>query len=152
MSFYPVPCPPIPRGRRDLSDMTGNGKLSHFCSSLKCLECYELLMGHIDQLGLHSCLFMHTELILVVNQTSASTAFFISWNKVDDDSEYSLIATQQGSSTETQKFTVYGESTFFFKDLNPNSTYCFTVAVMLDADTRGPESAPVCAQTGPIKK
>lgn len=68
------------------------------------------------------------------------------WSQVDAASHYSLIIKQQGSSSTPQELIVYGER-MIFTDLSPNTIYCLTVSAM-NLDTSGPESEPVCVQTG----
>ncbi|XP_018532382.1 mucin-4 isoform X2 [Lates calcarifer] len=75
-----------------------------------------------------------------------STAVFVEWSQVDDASYYSLIITKQDGSSEPQEEMVYGES-IIVPDLSPDSTYCFSVSASISA-TSGPESEPVCVQTG----
>ncbi|XP_067460816.1 mucin-4-like [Thunnus thynnus] len=83
----------------------------------------------------------------VLDVTQAmSTVIFVEWSQVDTASHYSLIIRPQGSSHEPQELTVFGES-IILTDLSPSSTYCFSVSAR-NATTRGPESEPVCVQTG----
>ncbi|XP_069013286.1 fibronectin type III domain-containing protein 7-like [Embiotoca jacksoni] len=75
-----------------------------------------------------------------------STVVFIEWSQVEGASHYNLAIRKQGSSSEDQELTVYGES-IIVTDLSPNSTYCFAASAVYSADS-GPESEPVCVPTG----
>ncbi|XP_044075214.1 uncharacterized protein LOC122886733 [Siniperca chuatsi] len=72
------------------------------------------------------------------------TVVFVEWSRVDAASHYSLVIRKQGSSSEPQELSVYGES-IFLTDLSPDSTYCFSVSARTAS---GPQSEPVCVQTG----
>lgn len=83
----------------------------------------------------------------VLDVTQAMAAVIVAeWSAVDTASHYSLVITQQGGPGEPQELTVYGES-IIVTDLSPNSTYCFSVSAK-SPTTSGPESEPVCLQTG----
>lgn len=78
-----------------------------------------------------------------------SSVIFLEWSQVDAASHYSLVIRKQVTSesrSEPQELTVYGESVIL-DDLSPNSTYCLSVSARTSA-TIGPESEPVCVQTG----
>ncbi|XP_021178304.2 fibronectin type III domain-containing protein 7 [Fundulus heteroclitus] len=75
------------------------------------------------------------------------TIVFLQWSPVEDASFYSLLVRKQGSSDDSQELTVYGESVIL-SDLSPDSAYCFSVSASNAADVSGPESEPVCVQTG----
>ena len=75
-----------------------------------------------------------------------STVIFVEWSQVDAASHYSVVIRLQGSSNKSQELTVYGESVIL-TDLSPSSTYCFSVLAR-NAATSGPESEPLCVQTG----
>ncbi|XP_041848242.1 uncharacterized protein LOC121644412 [Melanotaenia boesemani] len=83
--------------------------------------------------------------ILDVTQTTP-TVFFLQWSPVEDASYYKMVIRKQGSSIKNQELTVYGES-IIVSDLSPNSTYCLSVLAIYTA-AMGPESEPVCVQTG----
>uniref|UniRef100_A0A8D3EA47 Fibronectin type-III domain-containing protein n=2 Tax=Scophthalmus maximus TaxID=52904 RepID=A0A8D3EA47_SCOMX len=83
----------------------------------------------------------------VLDVTQATSAFiFVQWTQVEAASHYSLVIRKQDTSSTSEEFTVYGEATIL-TDLSPSSTYCFTVSASNSA-TSGPESEPVCVQTG----
>ncbi|KAM9719839.1 uncharacterized protein fndc7rs1 [Menidia menidia] len=77
---------------------------------------------------------------------AAPTVVFLQWSPVEDAAYYSLLIRRQGSFNDTQEMTVYGES-IILTDLSPTSTYCLSVLAFYTA-ARGPESEPVCVQTG----
>lgn len=75
------------------------------------------------------------------------TTVFIEWSKVEAASYYTILIKKQGSSSEVQEMTVYGEG-IIITDLIPNSNYCFTLLAIYPAANSSPESEPVCVQTG----
>ncbi|KAM9349923.1 fibronectin [Symphorus nematophorus] len=83
--------------------------------------------------------------VLTVTQPM-STVIFLEWSEVSGASSYNLVKSKQGSSSECEELTVYGESTIL-TDLSKSSTYCFTVEAR-NSTTSGPQSEPVCVQTG----
>jgi len=74
------------------------------------------------------------------------TVIFLEWSPVEDATYYNLLIRKQGGFGDTQELMVYGES-IIVTDLSPNSTYCLTVLAFYTAAS-GPESEPVCVQTG----
>ncbi|MED6260228.1 hypothetical protein ATANTOWER_008551, partial [Ataeniobius toweri] len=74
------------------------------------------------------------------------TIVFLQWSPVKNASFYRLLIRKQGSSDDNQALTVYGER-IILSDLSPNSAYCFSI-LAVKADVIGPESEPVCVQTG----
>ncbi|KAM4552488.1 fibronectin-like isoform 2-T2 [Odontesthes bonariensis] len=74
------------------------------------------------------------------------TVIFLEWSPMEDATYYNLLIRKQGSLSDTQELMVYGES-MIVTDLSPNSTYCLTVLAFYTAAS-GPESEPVCVQTG----
>lgn len=83
--------------------------------------------------------------VLDVNH-AMSTVVFVEWSEVVGATFYNMIIRRQDSSAELQEMTVYGES-IILTDLSPNFTYCISVEAR-NEDASGPESAPVCVQTG----
>lgn len=83
--------------------------------------------------------------VLDITHAMASL-IFAEWSEVDGASEYSLLIRKQGSSDAAEELTVLGESVVV-TDLSPSSTYCLSVMARNSAST-GPESEPVCVQTG----
>ncbi len=83
----------------------------------------------------------------VLNVTNATpTVFLIEWSEVEAASHYYLFIRKQGDTSESQEMMVYSDN-IILTDLSPNSTYCFSVAARNSASS-GPESEPVCVQTG----
>ncbi|XP_056277189.1 fibronectin-like [Pseudoliparis swirei] len=84
----------------------------------------------------------------VLNVTQAMpTVIFIEWSPIAAASHYSLVIKEQSSSREPQTITVQGES-IILTDLRLHAAYCFSVSAEAEAAS-GPESEPVCVQTGP---
>ncbi|XP_023191873.1 uncharacterized protein LOC111608990 [Xiphophorus maculatus] len=83
--------------------------------------------------------------LLDVKQPSPSI-LFLQWSPVEGASFYNLLIRNQGSSADDQELTVYGES-IIVSELSPDSAYCLSVLAVI-ADVSGPESEPVCVQTG----
>lgn len=84
----------------------------------------------------------------MLDVTQMTPTFIVAeWSQVDAASYYSLVIRKQGSSSEPQELTVYGESIILTDELSPSSTYCLSVSARNSA-TGGPESEPVCVQTG----
>ncbi|KAM3604918.1 uncharacterized protein V6R79_017981 [Siganus canaliculatus] len=81
--------------------------------------------------------------VLDVTQPT-QTVVFAEWSQVDGASHYSLIITKQGSVSED--LTVYGNS-IIVDDLIQDSAYCLYVQAW-SSDSSGPQSEPVCVQTG----
>ncbi|XP_034469740.1 fibronectin type III domain-containing protein 7-like [Hippoglossus hippoglossus] len=77
----------------------------------------------------------------------ASTVVLVKWETEDDTSQHSLVRRKQDSSSPPEELTVYG-GMILVTELSPNSNYCFTVSAS-GSVTSGPESEPVCVQTGP---
>lgn len=75
-----------------------------------------------------------------------STVIFVEWSQVEAASHYNLVIKKQDRSSNPQELTVYGES-IIVTDLSPSSAYCFSVSASNEAAS-GPESEPVCVQTG----
>ncbi|XP_033507400.2 uncharacterized protein LOC117272533 [Epinephelus lanceolatus] len=82
----------------------------------------------------------------VLNVTQVESVIVIEWSQVDDATHYNLVIRNQGSSSEHQEMTVYGERVLL-TDLSLNSNYCFSVSAENSA-TSGPESEPVCVKQG----
>ncbi|KAM7379233.1 hypothetical protein PAMP_004798 [Pampus punctatissimus] len=82
----------------------------------------------------------------MLDVTQMMSTVFIHWSQVDTASHYILVIRPQGTSQESQELVVYGES-IILTDLSPTSTYCFFVSAR-NVATSGPESEPVCVQTG----
>ncbi|XP_071348392.1 LOW QUALITY PROTEIN: pneumococcal serine-rich repeat protein-like [Trachinotus anak] len=83
----------------------------------------------------------------VLDVTQAmSTVIFVEWSQVEATSYYTLLIKKQDRSSNPQELTVYGEN-IILTDLSPNSNYCFSVSASNSAAS-GPESEPVCVQTG----
>nr|XP_019957336.1 PREDICTED: fibronectin-like [Paralichthys olivaceus] len=76
----------------------------------------------------------------------APTVVLVEWETVDDTSQYSLVRRKQDSSSPPEELIVYG-GMILVTELSPNSNYCFTVSASSSV-TSGPESEPVCVQTG----
>lgn len=70
----------------------------------------------------------------------------VEWTPVEAASRYSLVLKQQGGAGSSQELTVYGER-MILTDLTPGSTYCVSVTAW-DHNSSGPQSEPVCVQTG----
>ncbi|TNN67818.1 Fibronectin type III domain-containing protein 7 [Liparis tanakae] len=84
----------------------------------------------------------------VLNVTQATpTVVFIEWSPIAAASHYSLEIREQRGSAEPQSITVQGESVIL-TELRPHAAYCFSVSAEAEAAS-GPESEPVCVQTGP---
>ncbi|XP_054602382.2 serine-rich adhesin for platelets [Nothobranchius furzeri] len=76
----------------------------------------------------------------------AATVVYLQWPQEENATFYDLRVNKQGSSDGSQKFHVYGE-TIILSDLSPDSTYCFSI-LAVKGTMSGPESKPVCVQTG----
>ncbi|XP_049603206.1 pneumococcal serine-rich repeat protein [Syngnathus scovelli] len=85
----------------------------------------------------------------VLNVTLLTSVMVMAeWPQEDasNDAAYRLMIKPQAQSESPQELTVLG-SRYILTGLSPNSTYCLTVAARRETDV-GPESDPVCLETG----